>query len=213
MRSMGSRRTLELALLFGLGPALLALVPRWTVSVGILAGGIVCGAVLGADPAVPRAAFSGLADARRGLPRVLVRAAVVAAALFAVAFAAGLPLLPRTQPRLWAVLMLLYPISAYAQELAFRTFFFHRYAALFPRPATRVLASGLIFGWAHVAVNNVAGIVLATAAGLAIAATYERWRSTLLVTIEHALYGDLAFTAGLGALFYSKARWVAGLGP
>ena len=108
--------------------------------------------------------------------------------------------------------MVLYPISAYAQEIAFRTFFFHRYAVLFPRPATRVIASGLIFGWAHVAVNNVTGILLATTAGLAIAVTYERRRSTLLVTLEHALYGDLAFTAGLGALFYSKARWFAGFG-
>jgi len=144
---------------------------------------------------------------------VLARAAVVGAALLAFAVVTARPLLPRTQPGLWTLIMLLYPLSAYAQELAFRTFFFHRYATLFTRPAARVLASGLIFGWAHVAVNNGAGILLATAAGLAMAATYERSRSTLLVTIEHALYGDLAFTAGLGALFYSKARWVAGLSP
>ena len=210
---MRRRRTLELGVLFGLGPALLALGPRWTVSVGILAVGILCAAALGADPSFPRAGFWGLAGARAGLPRVLARAAVVGAALFAFAVVTARPLLPRTQPGLWTLIMLLYPLSAYAQELAFRTFFFHRYATLFTRPAARVLASGLIFGWAHVAVNNGAGILLATAAGLAMAATYERSRSTLLVTIEHALYGDLAFTAGLGALFYSKARWVAGLSP
>jgi membrane protease YdiL (CAAX protease family) len=213
MRGVKRRRTVELFLLFGLGPALLALGPRWVVSVAILAGGIICAVALRADPTIPRTALWGWAAARSGLSRVLARAAVVGLGLLALAVASARPLLPSTQPRRWALVMLLYPISAYAQEVVCRTFFFHRYAALFDRRATRVLASGLIFGWAHVAVNSVAGILLATAAGLAIASTYERTRSTLLVTIEHALYGDLAFTAGLGALFYSKVRWVAGLWP
>jgi hypothetical protein len=46
-----------------------------------------------------------------------------------------------------------------------------------------------------------------TALGLVLASTYERWRSTLLVSLEHALYGDFAFSAGLGSLFYTHARW------
>jgi membrane protease YdiL (CAAX protease family) len=209
---MKRRRTVELVLLFGLGPALLALGPRWAVSLAILVGGIVCALVLRADQTFPRSALWGAAAARSGLPRVLVRAALVAVALSTVALATARPLLPSTHPRRWALIMVLYPISAYAQEIICRTFFFHRYQSLFARPSTRALASGLIFGWAHVAVNSVAGILLATAAGLAIASTYERSRSTLLVSIEHALYGDLAFTTGLGALFYSKVRWVAGLG-
>jgi membrane protease YdiL (CAAX protease family) len=182
------------------------------VSICILAGGVVCAAVLLADRTVPRAALWGSAGLRDGLPRVLLRVAVVGVALLAVAIVSRRPLLLRTHPRFLGLILVLYPISAYAQELAFRTFLFHRYTALFSTPAARVFASGLIFGWAHVTVNSVAGIVLATAAGLALASTYERTRSTLLVAVEHALYGDLAFAAGLGALFYSKARWFSGFG-
>jgi uncharacterized protein len=117
------------------------------------------------------------------------------------------PLLPRAHPGLWALLMVLYPLSAYAQEIVCRTFFFHRYGTQFVRPGARVLASGLAFGWAHVAVNNLTALALATAAGLVFASTYERWRSTLLVSLEHALYGDFGFSAGLGGLFYASARW------
>jgi membrane protease YdiL (CAAX protease family) len=104
--------------------------------------------------------------------------------------------------------MVLYPLSAWAQEIVFRTFFFHRYGPLFATARRRILASGLIFGWAHVVVNDLAAIPLATIAGLLFASTYERSRSTLLVSIEHALYGDVVFTVGLGSLFYSSARWL-----
>jgi membrane protease YdiL (CAAX protease family) len=212
MRGMKRRLAVELVLLFGVGPALLALGPRWMVSVCILVGGLVCAAVLRADRTLPQAVLWCSAGLRAGLPRVLLRVAVVGVALLAVAIASGRPLLLRTQPRLLGLILVLYPISAYAQEVAFRTFFFQRYTPLFSTPAARVLASGLIFGWAHVTVNSVAGIVLAAAAGLALASTYERTRSTLLVAIEHALYGDLAFAAGLGPLFYSKVRWFSGFG-
>ncbi|HVM63558.1 MAG TPA: CPBP family intramembrane glutamic endopeptidase [Acidimicrobiales bacterium] len=203
----GGRRA-EMVLLFGVGPALLALGPRWTVTVGILATGVVCGLLLLLDPTFPRSELVGMPGFRRGVRAVLARTAVFGALLLGgAAVLAGKPLLPRAHPGLWALIMVLYPISAYAQELVCRTFFFHRYGALFDRPVARVLASGLAFGWAHVAVNNVPALVLATAAGLVFASTYERWRSTLLVGLEHALYGDLAFSAGLGSLFYASARW------
>jgi len=117
--------------------------------------------------------------------------------------------LPRTRPLVWMMIMLLYPISAYAQEVALRTFFFHRYGGLFRRPATRVLVNGVIFGWAHVAVNNWIAVGLAAIAGVLFASTYERWRSTWLVSLEHALYGDFVFSVGLGHLFYASSRWAS----
>ncbi len=208
MASARAARGAEMVLLFCVGPALLALGPRWMVTVGILSTGALCGALLLMDPTFPRGDLVGTAGARRGLRQVLIRTALVGSLLIAGAVLfARKPLLPRAHPGLWAIIMVLYPISAYAQEIVCRTFFFHRYGDLFDRPAARVLASGLAFGWAHVAVNNVAALVLATAAGLVFASTYERWRSTLLVGLEHALYGDLAFSAGLGGLFYASARW------
>jgi hypothetical protein len=74
-----------------------------------------------------------------------------------------------------------------------------------------VMASGLLFGWAHIVVHNRGAILLATVGGLMFASTYERRRSTLLVSIEHGLYGDFIFTVGLGGLFYNVHRALAAL--
>ena len=210
-------RWIELGLLFGVVPALLAARARALALPFLFVTAWICLGVLWRDPTFQRDQLwrrERLWTWLRGpLALALATCSLLAVGLYLLE-PAHLFDLPRGTPWRWLLVMVLYPVlSVVPQELVFRTFFFHRYATLFTRPAARVLASGLIFGWAHVAVNNGAGILLATAAGLAMAATYERSRSTLLVTIEHALYGDLAFTAGLGALFYSKARWVAGLSP
>ena len=213
MSAPPSRRVVELILLFVVGPVLLALGPRWMVTAGILGIACLCGVALLMDSTFARGDLLGMAGARRGLPTVLVRTVSLGIVLVAVvAVVSRRPLLPRVRPVLWGIVMLVYPVSAYAQEVVCRTFFFHRYGALFRRPAARVLASGLVFGWAHVAVNNLTAVLLATAAGFVFASTYERWRSTLLVSVEHALYGDFAFTAGLGSLFYSSVRWMKLLG-
>ena len=63
-----------------------------------------------------------------------------------------------------------------------------------------VLASGLVFGWVHVVVNNLVAVGLASLAGFVFASTYERSRSTLLVSIEHALYGDWCSASALAPL-------------
>jgi uncharacterized protein len=181
------------------------------VSLGILGAGIVSAAVLLADPTFRnRELVAGLGE-RAQVRRVLARAAGVWLALLAAAsfFAPSLFPLPRTRPLVWAIIMVVYPISAWAQEIAYRTFFFHRYGALFQRPAGRVAASAVLFGWGHIAVNNLPAVALATAGGLLFASTYQRSRSTLLVTLEHALYGDFVFSVGLGSLFYSTTRWLA----
>jgi hypothetical protein len=205
-------RAVEMALLFTVGPALLALVPRRLVSIAILASGLGCALLLARDPTFRRGDLLGVEAARRGLRGVLVRALVVSAALLvltAIVAPRSLFSFPRTRPVVWAVVMVLYPLSAYAQEIVFRTFFFHRYGGLFRSPRHLVIASGLVFGWAHIVVNNLVAVALSAVAGILFASTYERSRSTLLVSIEHALYGDFVFTVGLGSLFYSTARWIA----
>jgi len=223
------RRTFELAVLFGLVPGLLALAPRWAVSLGILASGVIALAALALDStsSTPPALRGQAAFPRRELTRVgdLVaggehgkalrsvgrRALAIAVGLFALtAFRSPAALfgLPRHRPAVWAIVMVLYPLSAYAQELVYRPFFFHRYGHLFSTARRRILASGLLFGWAHVMVNNVLAIGLASIGGILFASTYERSRSTILVSLEHAVYGDLAFTIGLGGVFYSTARWI-----
>jgi uncharacterized protein len=206
-------RRVELVAAFGVAPALLALGPRWLVPLAIVASGALSLIVLLRDEAFPRGLLWNAGAARRGLTELALRTAVVWTGLLivtAIRQPAHLFELPRTQPRLWLMVVILYPVlSAYSQELMYRTLFFHRFGALFRRPASRVIASGVLFGWAHVVAHNVTALLLATAGGLLFASTYERRRSTLLVATEHALYGDFIFTIGLGSLFHNARRLIS----
>jgi uncharacterized protein len=114
---------------------------------------------------------------------------------------------PRRKPVVWALVMVLYPVlSVYAQNIIYRAFIFHRYRGLFRSPEAMVWASALAFGWAHVIFQNAVAILLTLAGGLIFARTYQRHRSLLLVSIEHALYGCLVFTVGLGWALYQSLR-------
>lgn len=114
--------------------------------------------------------------------------------------------LVRVNPALWAAIMVLYPLlSVYPQELIFRTFFFHRYGALFPTPGIAVAANAAAFGYMHVVMQNALAVALSFAGGLLFAYTYHHTRSTVASSIEHALYGCFIFTIGLGWYFYGGA--------
>ena len=107
------------------------------------------------------------------------------------------------QPLFWLVIMILYPIlSVIPQEIIFRSFFFSRYATIFPKPWMMILASGFAFSLAHILFHNWIAPVLCLAGGVIFASTYQRHPSLLLVSLEHALYGDFLFTVGLGRYFY-----------
>jgi membrane protease YdiL (CAAX protease family) len=208
------RRWLELGFLFGLMPWILSRAPRWTVLPFIVAGGAFCVTLLLRDPTFRRSRLLGAAGVRPGLPRIVIRTIVVWTALVLFTLVVRGPQalfrLPRTQPLLWLAIMILYPVlSAYPQELVYRTFFFHRYAGLFRRPVAMVLASAALFGWAHVMAHNSTAALLASVGGLLFASTYARTRSTLLATIEHSLYGNFVFTVGLGDVLTSGVH----LGP
>lgn len=103
-------------------------------------------------------------------------------------------------PVLWALLMILYPIlSVVPQELVFRAFLFHRYADLFGKRQFMVAASAAAFGFA----GNWVSLVMSAFGGVLFARTYQQSRSLLLVTVEHALFGNFIFTIGLGEYFRS----------
>lgn len=114
--------------------------------------------------------------------------------------------LPRDRTRLWAFIMVLYPIfSVYPQELVYRTFLFHRYKPLFRSQTGLILASAFAFGLMHIVFHHWLSVVMTFAGGLLFAWTYARTRSTLAASVEHALYGCFVFTVGLGSFFYSGA--------
>lgn len=111
------------------------------------------------------------------------------------------------RPLLWALVIFLYPVlSVYPQGVLYRVFLFHRYAGLFPHPAARIAASAMAFSCLHIVFRNPVAPAFTLVGGLLFAWTYARTRSAAASAFEHALYGDLIFTIGLGWFFYSGAQ-------
>lgn len=110
---------------------------------------------------------------------------------------------PRARPLLWAAVMLLYPwLSVYPQGILYRAFVFHRYRPIFGERGPMIVASAMLFALSHVVFGNWIAVVLTALGGLLFARTYHRSRSLLVCQIEHALYGCLLFTIGLGRSIY-----------
>jgi CAAX protease family protein len=111
--------------------------------------------------------------------------------------------LPRSDPWGWIAVILLYPLlSAWPQELIFRTFFFHRYGMLFRGNRLAAIAvNGALFGFAHIIFESTISIVLSGALGIVLAYRYCHGRSLWTAWFEHVLYGLLVFTIGLGGYF------------
>jgi uncharacterized protein len=110
---------------------------------------------------------------------------------------------PLNRPYLWLLVMIFYPIlSVYPQELLTRTFFFHRYAACFSNVHLMIWTNAWLFAFMHLVFAHWLVLGLSFIGGLLFAYTYHYSRSLMLVSIEHALYGNLLFTLGIGRLFY-----------
>lgn len=103
---------------------------------------------------------------------------------------------------LYIAIMFLYPIlSVLPQEFVFRRFFFYRYD-VFRSKNFIIYVNALAFGFVHLAFGNFLAVGLTILGGYLFAKTYVTTKSFGLVCIEHALYGDLIFTIGLGEFFY-----------
>ncbi len=110
---------------------------------------------------------------------------------------------PQEQSLTWVMVMILYPfLSALPQELLYREYFFHRYDQLFKKEWVLMLMSALSFSFLHIIYDNLWAIILSFIGGLIFAQTYRITRSLYWVSLEHALYGCLVFTIGLGNYFY-----------
>lgn len=130
--------------------------------------------------------------------------AVAAIATVAVVFPDQLFAFPKEQPLLWLAVMLFYLLlSVYPQELVFRAFLFERYGPAFGNWTTA--ASAAAFGFVHIVFGSWVSVVLSAAGGWIFATRYRRTKSLLAASIEHALYGMLVFTAGLGQFFFHGA--------
>lgn len=198
-----------IALYAGL-PLVLFVWPRPGVLIpGLIAGAAACITILRHDPAFDRRRLLGL-RAIAGHARSIVALAVLgAAAMFAgTAFAEPdrLLWLVRHRPGLWAVIMVGYPLlSVYPQEVIYRAFLMHRYRVVFPRRWTMIAASAAAFGFGHVMFQNWLAIAMTFAGGALFAWRYDRSRSLAVAWLEHAVWGCLIFTIGLGSYFFLGA--------
>ncbi|WP_250474104.1 hypothetical protein [Caballeronia sp. GAFFF1] len=130
---------------------------------------------------------------RAGLRAVALRFAVLSClVVFAVWHFTphALLSLPREHPGMWLLVILPYPVlSVWPQELIFRSFLLRRYTLLFGANRGYIAASAVAIG------------------GALFAATYQDRRSLALACFEHALYGCLVFTVGLGRHLCSGSAW------
>ena len=112
---------------------------------------------------------------------------------------------PTNRPDTYMRIMIGYPIfSVAAQELLYRSFFFHRYGPMFGTQVWLiVIVNGLLFGYAHIVMGSPFAIAATALGGLILAARYAVTRSFWAVFIEHTLWGWLVFTIGLGRYFFT----------
>lgn len=105
------------------------------------------------------------------------------------------------KPRLWIFILFFYSFfSVYPQELIYRTFFFQRYESFFKNKNLLLFINAIVFSLGHIFFRNTLVIVLTFLGGLLFAFTFNKTRSTLLVSIEHAVYGCWLFTVGMGSM-------------
>ena len=105
------------------------------------------------------------------------------------------------KPLMWISILGVYTLlSVWPQEIVYRTFFFARYEALFQNKKLLIFVNAILFSLAHLFFKNTLVVVLTFIGGLLFAYTYYKSKSTLLVSVEHALYGNWLFTVGMGEM-------------
>ena len=110
---------------------------------------------------------------------------------------------PKENFNIYILVMILYPfLSALPQEVLYRRFFFERYEKTFPGKTKFIILNSIFFSLGHIIYLNPIVIGFTFIGGLIFAWNYYEHRSTFWVTLEHAIYGNVVFTSGLGIYFY-----------
>lgn len=134
--------------------------------------------------------------------RLLAAAAVLAGGILLVAPELFLEL-PRRSPRLWALVMVFYPLlSVLPQGILYRGLFYARYAPLFAGEGMRRVAGAAAFSLAHLVFLNPWAMLLTLAGGMMFNRTYRASGCLQAANLEHAVCGQLVFTCGWGLYLY-----------
>lgn len=112
--------------------------------------------------------------------------------------------LPKKSLTEWLLLLILYPLtSVLPQTIVFRAFFFHRYQHWFGKQAYLLIAGAATFAFVHIIFRNPVAVLTTLPAGLLFGQRYLKTKSAPISAFEHALYGCMIFTIGLGRYFGS----------
>ena len=107
----------------------------------------------------------------------------------------------KTKPILWIVILFVYTLmSVVPQELVYRHFFFKRYQYLFSNTYLFLFINMLCFSLCHLFLWDSLVMILTFLGGGLFAYTYQQEKSMLWVCAEHALYGNIIFTIGMGEM-------------
>jgi len=107
----------------------------------------------------------------------------------------------KTKPILWIVILFVYTLmSVVPQELVYRHFFFKRYQYLFNNTYLFLFINMLCFSLCHLFLWDSLVMILTFLGGGLFAYTYQQEKSMLWVCAEHALYGNIIFTIGMGEM-------------
>jgi len=204
---MSILRAIECAVLFLVLPLALALLPFRISPIPVLiAATVLVMILLLRDPSFNRFALTTLPDLRRNLVSMLLIIPIAAALLAGLLYwlqPAAMFSFPRQQPNLWILVMCMYPIvSVVPQTIIYRVFFMHRYEPLFGKGWTMVFVATAAFALCHIIFKHPLPILLTSVGGLLFAWRYWSTGSAPLSALEHAIYGDLAFTIGYGWYLY-----------
>nr|WP_111297829.1 CPBP family intramembrane glutamic endopeptidase [Paracoccus saliphilus] len=111
--------------------------------------------------------------------------------------------LPLHRPQMLLVIWALYPlVSALPQELIFRPLFFHRYGAILPQGQAAIALNASVFAFAHLMYWSWIVALMTFVGGWIFARAYQRHGFPAAWAL-HALAGNILFTVGMGAYFYT----------
>ncbi len=105
------------------------------------------------------------------------------------------------KPQLWFMILFIYTfLSVWPQEIIYRTFFYERYESLITNKWLFIFLNAILFSLAHIFLRSFLVQLLTFLGGLLFAYTYQKTKSTTLVSVEHAIYGNWLFTVGMGEM-------------
>ncbi|WP_238527994.1 CPBP family glutamic-type intramembrane protease [Aquimarina agarivorans] len=107
----------------------------------------------------------------------------------------------KQKPGLWVTILFVYTFfSVFPQEVVYRKFFYERYQPLFDNKRFFFLLNVSCFMLCHLFLKSILVLIITFLGGCFFAYTYEKEKSITWVSLEHALYGNLVFTLGLGEM-------------